>query len=399
MKKLITIVLLLLLITPCLRAQRKELSQARSYIKSGKDLDKAEKLITDLLKKDSDNLRNVKIYQTWYQIAVRQYDIANEALYLKQKYDTANFFNYTRRMVELGEKLDSVEMMPDDKGRVKLDSRKRNAEQLNAFRPNLFAAGSYFIRKNNFKDAYSYLNLYLDCARQPLFADYNYSSNDKRMPEAAYWASYCGFKLDSAALIRKYADLAMKDTSKLKFTMQYLAEAYRMQKIDTAYFATLKEGFARYPVTTYYFSRLMDYYTDRNQLDSALALAEKATKIAPDNQLFLFAKCTVLLNMGRYQESIMVGDSLLQKNDTLAEAQFNVGTAYMNMALKLEQKPNFRKYRKQTMDYYQEAKGYMEAYRKLQPGAQSKWGPALYRIYLNLNMGKQFDEIDKLLNH
>jgi hypothetical protein len=95
----------------------------------------------------------------------------------------------------------------------------------------------------------------------------------------------------------------------------------------------------------------------------------------------------------------MVGDSLLQKNDTLAEAQFNVGTAYMNMALKLEQKSNFRKYRKQTMDYYQEAKGYMEAYRKLQPGAQGKWGPALYRIYLNLNMGKQFDEIDKLLNH
>ena len=34
------ILLLLTMITPCLWAQKKELSQARSYIKSGKDYDK-----------------------------------------------------------------------------------------------------------------------------------------------------------------------------------------------------------------------------------------------------------------------------------------------------------------------------------------------------------------------
>ena len=39
----------------------------------------------------------------------------------------------------------------------------------------------------------------------------------------------------------------------------------------------------------------------------------------------------------------------------------------------------------------------MERYRKLAPAQQQKWAPALYKIYLNLNMGKQFDEIDKLL--
>ena len=40
-KKLIAITLLILTIIPCLRAQRKEISQARSYIKSGKELAKA----------------------------------------------------------------------------------------------------------------------------------------------------------------------------------------------------------------------------------------------------------------------------------------------------------------------------------------------------------------------
>lgn len=399
MRKLITIALLFVFITPCLRAQRKELSQARSYIKSGKDLDKADKLITDLLKKDSDNLRNVKIYHTWYQVAERQYATANEALYLKQKYDTANFFNYTRRMIQIGVKLDSVELMNQGKKHEKFEYRKRNAVQLNAFRPNLFAAGSFFIRKNNFKEAFSYFDLYLDCARQPLFSEYHYAEMDKQMPEAAYWAVYCGFKQDSALLVKKYADLALLDTARLKYSLQYLAEAYSSEKNDSAYLATLKDGFNRFPTAPYYFSRLMDYYTDKNRLDSALNLAVKAVQIDSTNQLFLFAKCTVLLNLGDYQGSILVGDSLLQINDSLAEVHYNVGTAYLNMALKMEQQQNSRKYRKKTMAYYEKARGYMETYRKLQSDAKAKWGPALYRIYLNLNMGKQFDEIDKLLNH
>jgi hypothetical protein len=39
----------------------------------------------------------------------------------------------------------------------------------------------------------------------------------------------------------------------------------------------------------------------------------------------------------------------------------------------------------------------MERYRQLAPNERDKWATALYRIYLNLNMGRQFDEIDRLL--
>ena len=80
-------------------AQKKELSLAKTYLKSGKDLDKAEKLMTDLLKKDPENQKNEKIYLTWFQIVTKQYEIANEKLYLKQKYDTTAFFDLTRPLV------------------------------------------------------------------------------------------------------------------------------------------------------------------------------------------------------------------------------------------------------------------------------------------------------------
>ena len=39
----------------------------------------------------------------------------------------------------------------------------------------------------------------------------------------------------------------------------------------------------------------------------------------------------------------------------------------------------------------------MEKYRQLVPDDNARWAPALYRIYLNLNMGKEFEEIDRLM--
>ena len=42
---------------------------------------------------------------------------------------------------------------------------------------------------------------------------------------------------------------------------------------------------------------------------------------------------------------------------------------------------------------------YLEKYRKLEPNEVGKWSLPLYTIYLNLNMGKEFDEIDKVMNN
>ena len=36
----------------------------------------------------------------------------------------------------------------------------------------------------------------------------------------------------------------------------------------------------------------------------------------------------------------------------------------------------------------------MEKFRVLQPNERAKWRPVLYNVYLNLNMGKEFSEIN-----
>ena len=43
------------------------------------------------------------------------------------------------------------------------------------------------------------------------------------------------------------------------------------------------------------------------------------------------------------------------------------------------------------------AKQPMEQVRKLAPDDKARWAGPLYRIYLNLNMGNEFDEMDRIL--
>lgn len=373
-------------------AQRKELSQARTILKSGKKVEEAERLMTNLLK-DTVYRNNKRVYAVWYEAVLMQYQAVNEKLYMKQKQDTAQFYALTRRLFSVAEALDSIDARPNYKGKVSIEYRKENAEQLMKYRPNLYYACTYFIRKGDYKKAYEYGEIYMDCARQPLFADYHLDSLDTRMPEVAYWTSYCGYRQDNPVLTLRYRNLALRDTARRESTLQFIAEARRLLKDDSLYLETLREGFGCAPENNYFFPRLMDFYNARGDYQRALSTVDEALRHNSRSELFLFAKSTVLFNMGRYDESIALSDTLIALNDSLPDSYYNAGIAYINKALKLHPLRN----KKQVRSMYSLARPYMERYRQLAPQQKQKWGPALYRIYLNLNMGKQFDEIDRFL--
>lgn len=385
-----------MMITPCMWAQKKELSQARSYIKSGKDYDKAEKLMVDLLVNPA-NRDNAKIYATWYDAISGQYAQANEKLYLKQAYDTAAFFNITKRMYQVAQSLDSLDMKPDEKGRVKPEYRKEHAEQLNQLRPNLYYGGTYQVRREDYKTAYSYFDLYLDAARQPLFTGYKYLESDKQVSQAAYWATLCGFKMRDPKKTLKYSQLAMTDYDKSKYVFHYMCEAYRLLKNQEEYLKTLNLGFKLFPTYPYFFPHLADHYKALGDNEKMLQLAEIGLRKAPDNALFLLAKSIALLNMNHYSECIDVSKKMITLYQNQAEPYFNIATCYLNEALSLEQLNEPRRYREQLVKLYSDARPYMEKYRELAPDESQRWAPALYRIYLNLNKGKQFEEIDRLM--
>lgn len=378
-------------------AQKKEISAAKDNVKAGKNLPQAQASMQKLLK-DSVNQSNKKIWNILYESIRKQYEEGNEKLYLKQSYDTTKLFTLTRQMFEVAQQMDSVEMEPDKKGKVHFEFRKSHAEYLNPIRKNLYSGGLWFIRKQKYKDAYQLLDQYLHCASIPLFNDYGYRQKDKLMPTAAYWAVYCGYKMQDAKATLHHSYEALKDTAHYNYMLQYLAETYKLEKDTFRYVGTLKEGFGHSPKFAFFFPRLVEFYVEQNQLDSALVVADKALAIDPENTTYLFAKSSILLNQGKNKESLEISERLLARNDTLPDVYYNAGVANFNMAVLLDKNTQMsRKKHDEINGYYKKAKPYLEKYREMEPELVAKWSLPLYTIYLNLNMGSEFDAIDKLI--
>lgn len=382
------------------KQQKKDLSQARINVKGGKDLDNTIKTLTRLLSESEEMRTNEKVYVTWYEAVEKLYAQGNEKLYLREQYDTAKLFNYAKEMFCILERLDSVAAGKVTKEGAKVEYRNKHAQILNTYRPNLFFGGSFFLRKNDYKTAFNFFDTYIDCANQPIFSgSYDYMKNDTLMPDAAYLATHCGYHLGDADKTLKYVELAQRDNAHQCITVQYTAEAYRIKNDTTQYLATLRRGFRQFTTNPYFFTYLQDWYTKNNMHEEALQLCDDALKQDSTWIIVLLSKGSTLLNIERNKECIEICNKIISLNDSISDAYFYAGTAYLNEALKLEDNISTqRKNKAKLKEIYQQAMPYMEKYRGLCPDDKQRWAPALYRIYLNLNMGKKFEEMDKIIN-
>nr|WP_315347159.1 hypothetical protein [Hoylesella enoeca] len=378
-------------------AQKKEIAIAKDWVKKGTNLVKAEQMMTGLLG-DSVNRANVKIWTVLFDAIKKQYDQGNERLYLRQPYDTAELFVLGKKMFTTLEGLDSLDAKPDRKGRIRPKMRDKHAELLNGYRANLFNGGMFFINRHDYGAAYDFFHTYLNCANQPLFVRYRYAETDRQMPQAAYWAVYCGYKLKNPKATLRHTYLALKDTAHYNYMLQYLAETYRIEKDTARYVEMLTEGFEKYPKFPFFFPRLITYYSEKGEMEEAMKVADRALAVDSTSVIFRFAKSSLLLNVGHYAECIRLCDELIAVNDSLADAYLNAGLAYFNQGIELDKSTAASSKRRQAVQaYYRQALPYLQKYRALAPDQRNKWGIPLYTIYLNLNMGKEFDEIDRMM--
>lgn len=389
--------MLALMTTLCLPAQKKEISEAKTYLKNNKNLDKAEALLRKVVAMPEQDTK-LDNFILLADIMRKQYENGNEQLYLKKLSDTASIFPTLRRMFYAFEKLDSVEAIPDKKGNVRFKLRTKNAEYLNTYRPNLYNGGVFSMNKNKYQEAYDCMDAYLDCIDQPLFSAMNYREKDNRNPQAAYWALMAARHLKFHDGVQKYKELALQYKDRASHTIIALYEEY-LELGDTAQAVEyLRKGFNEHSDSHFFFPRLVDYYSSRNEMDTVRTILDHALNLEPGNMFYRLAMNTYQLTIGEYDDCIALGDSLIHSNDKLAEAYLNVGSSFFNKALQREKKGReTRQKRKEVNALYEKALPYLEKYRTLRSRSQQKWAPMLYSIYLNLNKGEEFEEIEHLM--
>ena len=383
---------------------QKEFKPLRAYIKNGGAIASILPTIQNL-EKDDDFKDTPQLYYLAALCERKANDVENTKVYLKHAYDTVSFFNTTYGMFDYVLKCDEKDRIPGKNGKVKLRYRSKCYDLVINKYPNLYNAGIFFTRKKDYANAAKFWAMYLDAAGHPLFEKDDMYNTDSRMPRAAFWYMSCCYELKDYKNVFKYSDIARRDSANSDLYYQYRAVSYAQLKDSLHYEKELQEGMAKEPYDMFFFTNLMDYYNKTLQFSKSLALADSILVQNPNKSIVKFAKSVVLYNMKRYDDCISMSKSILADDTTNIDCWYYVGSCYFNKAVAIDDniKPNInaRDYavsKQQACDLYKEAMPYMEKYMTLRPEEKDRWAPILYRIYLTLNMGKKFTEIDTLLS-
>mgnify|MGYP002623528862 CR=1 FL=1 len=403
MRRLILIILSLLTINASssildnkkTRQMKSAIQTARTAIKNSKDLEKNENTIRGYLN-DSLFVNNKDLRLVLFELLKRQYEVSNEKMYKSETIDTAAHSKVGKRMFLAAESLDSIDALPNSKGVSTPSYRKRHSQYLTPYRANILKGAIYFMSHKQWQEAWEQLDVYLSAPRNPLFTGVEQDTTHTNF--AAFLAVMTAYKLNDKSKAEHYFDLATNYIPRREFTLRKMAEMEESQGDTVRYVDMVTEGFRYYPESEYFFPRLIDYYIGNGDMQRALAFTDEAMQKDSLNQLFLYAKHNILMYIKKYDDALKYGKKVLMQNDSLAAPHYNIGYIYYLRAGQAmsNRSKSMRQRMKDAQKQYKKSLPYMERYRALEPEDISRWRPILYDIYLNLNMGEKFREINSL---
>ena len=385
---------------------KNDIAAAKAAIKNAVDMEKgdnASKAKLTALEKSENTIRgyvsqqklrdNKDLHLLLIELLWKQYEVGNNKMYLKQQIDTAWFVKTGRRMFAALETFDSIDAQPNSKGELQPSYRNRHCDQFSPYLDNIRLGGLYFVNHSDWQEAWQSFDLYLDSRNQPLFKQAQRDTT--QYAATSYMALLAAKNLGDLEKAKKYADEAVRNMQRRESALMMLADLCN-QKEDTAgYVKYLHEGFASFPQSEFFFPRLIDYYSAKEDYATAGRYADQALAVDSTNMFFMLAKHGVLMSLGQYDEALRYAYRLQQRGDKRAILDYNIAYIYYQkaqQAMKQTGKP-YRARVDEAKKYYRTLLPYMERYRKSEPDDKQQWYPVLYDAYLNLNIGKQFNEL------
>ena len=409
MHKVITVCFLLLLPFCYAYSQKDVLQKAKSSLKSGdvKELQKlVDKIIVDSTTKD--------LADTWYVAGRVQQRIAEQEMekaYLRKSYDTLTIYNSVLNMSHYFLRCDSLAQLETKPGKIN-KYRKDNQRAILADKGNLLNGGIYFYNHAteadtlNLARARDFFNTYVDITLNDMFAKDNLLPKDSVFSQVAYYGSLAAMRIGDFASVMKYAPYAEDDAKVGQYAMEFLAQAHKQIGNTSSWIETLKRGVEKHPQDDYFFANLIDYYGSQNNYQEALEFANGMLAKAPNNYYYLFIKGFLYQSMDRYNDALAYYRRSIQANPDYAEAYSNIGLVYCLQAQDFSQQavtdikdPRYPVDQAHLKSFYEKALPYYEKARELKPDNRTLWLNGLHRVYYNLSMGEQFNEIDAMIDN
>lgn len=385
-------------------AQTKDVKEAKRLATgTNPDFGKAEALINSALQAP-ESKDDAATWDVAGFIQKRINDKEMEKAYLQQAHDKNKLYNTALGMYKYWLKADDLAQIPDAKGKIKNKFRKNNLATLKIERINLLNGGVENFNNENSEKALEFFAMYIDASSHPMFEKENYLQTDTLLAQVAYYAALAATKLGNNAAVLKYAPYGVDDKEVGAYNMEFICTAHKAEGDTVQWVNALKEGIRKYPLHQFFFGNLVDYYSSNNKYDEAMTFADDMIAQDPNNTFFAYVKGYLYHNMKDYDKAIEFYKKTIELDPTYAEAYSNIGLVYGQMAQDYteQMKPDasqaqYEADQAKIREFNELARPYYEKVRELKPESTDLWMQGLYRVYYNLNMGPEFEEIEKLM--
>lgn len=383
------------------------LKDARQAIKNSKDQKNKEKTLQEALKREGlSNSDKADIYNMMINLENSINDGENLKAYLKQKYDTVSYFSTMYNAIQYAIICDSIDKLPDEKGKVKPRYASKNRDVVLLYRPSIYLGGRFYLRKADYAKTYDYMSMYTEFHRLPSLHNHPKLQNDTLLQHSTYYAAMSAYYIKQPSNSLKYIDQAIQyaDTLKAPVLLEYKVRCMQELNRNDEWLNLLIQGVRQYPKHDYFYLTLSKHYENSNQYDTCIALADSMLQHVQDTTLYWYTKSLMYLLQEKWIPCAEMAEIVLDREPDHVNALYNQAVSYVNAALDFAltasndvRKAQYKKDKQRLNDLYMKAKAPSESLRRLRPNNINTWAPLLYRIYLNLNMGAEFSEIEQLI--
>lgn len=380
------------------RGQKKALKSIYYLLKDNKPKEALN--MVQKFEKDSAFATNPQLTQYGVQAYERLNAIENERLYLGQEKDTTKLFGTIFGIFDYVLKTDSLESLKEGQ---KPRFRRSGAALLNTHYGNLDAASSYFFQRTQNEAARRAASTLIESSRSAIFSDnIRPATTDRMLTRNALRhlaASYFGGEYAEAF---RYSDIALRDSANHALALQYLILSALGTGDSIRAYNMACEGILRHANDMFFYRRAVDFHFRHNQDTEALALTDSLLKEIPENIVLHDGRAVALYNLHRYNECIAVARHILSLDSEHQYAHYYIGASYCHLAEDIAvphsagSKVREEAYAKRKA-YYKQALSSLQKFRELRPDEDYLWAPNLYYVYLNLNMGEDFDDITRYI--
>lgn len=373
--------------------------------KDGANLDEARKLIAPALT----NPETANSAHAWYVaglIEEKAVDAGYLSLSLGKEINEPKFYKAVEAMTNYYMKADSLDALPNEKGKVRRKYDDKIQKALQTYYQFLVNGGGAAMDKRDFEGAHRMFKKFMDVKNMSLFRGTPIAETDSMSMQIGFFSAYAASQIPNniEGAIAEYE--AIKNVPyRQNDVYQLLAQSY-LNASDTAkYVATLEEGSKLFPQENFYLFNMINTYIQQGKHEQAKNYLEKVIAENPNDKQLYFVLATVyeqgFQNSAKAEENFQ---KALAIDPQYGDAVIGLGRIYYNQAANVQSEANaitgsqaeYDKANQKAQELFKKALPYFEKAVQIEPD-NMQYLVALRGIYYNLKMDDKYNEMEKLI--